>query len=93
MEKKLKNHNRRKNFYLLMLLKISSKQYNNRFIDKDAPSLYASLVTYKSSVVQNIQNKSLVLNTNSTISSSTIYKRKSKNQINYLKYLDNTTIF
>ena len=58
------------------------------FIDKDALS-YASLVTYKSSVVQNIQKQSLVLNTPIQLYLATQFiKGKAKNQINYLKYLD-----
>ena len=58
------------------------------FIDRDAIS-YASLITHKSSVVQNITKQAKILDTPLQLYLATQFiKAKAKNQINYLKYLD-----
>lgn len=58
------------------------------FIDKNALS-YASLVTHKSSVTQNISKQAKILDTPLQLYFATQFiKGKAKNQINYLKYLD-----
>ena len=58
------------------------------FIDRDALS-YASLVTHKSSVTQNINKQAKILDTPLQLYLATQFiKGKAKNQINYLKYLD-----
>ena len=50
---------------------------------------YASLITYKSSTTQMISKQSLLLNTPKQIELATQFVRgKTKNQINYLKYLN-----
>ncbi len=58
------------------------------FIDRDALS-YASLITHKSSVTQNINKQAKILDTPLQLYLATQFiKGKAKNQINYLKYLD-----
>lgn len=58
------------------------------FIDRNAIS-YASLITHKSTVTQNITKQAKVLETPLQLYLATQFiKGKSKNQINYLKYLD-----
>lgn len=58
------------------------------FINRDATS-YASLITYKSSVTQLIHKQSLILNTPLQLTLAKEFIRgKSKNQINYIKYLN-----
>ncbi len=58
------------------------------FINRDALS-YASLITHKSSVTQNINKQAKILDTPLQLYFATQFiKGKAKNQINYLKYLD-----
>lgn len=58
------------------------------FIDRDALS-YASLITHKSSVTQNINKQAKILDTPLQLYLAIQFiKGKAKNQINYLKYLD-----
>lgn len=58
------------------------------FINRDALS-YASLITHKSSVTQNINKQAKILETPFQLYLATQFiKGKAKNQINYLKYLD-----
>ena len=58
------------------------------FIDRDALS-YASLITHKSSVTQNINKQAKIIDTPLQLFLATQFiKGKAKNQINYIKYLD-----
>ena len=58
------------------------------FIDRDMLP-YASLITYKASTTQTIQNQALLLNTPMHLKLATEFIRgKAKNQLNYIKYLD-----
>lgn len=58
------------------------------FINKDALP-YASLITYKATLTQMIHKQSLIINTpQQLILAKEFIKGKSKNQINYIKYLD-----
>ena len=58
------------------------------FINHDAIS-YASLITHKSSIAQNINKQAKILDTPVQLYLATQFiKGKAKNQINYLKYLD-----
>lgn len=58
------------------------------FIDSDAMP-YASLITYRSSISQNVHKQAMVLNTSKQLELACGFiKGKAKNQINYLKYLN-----
>ena len=58
------------------------------FIDSKAFA-YASLVTYKASLAQNIHKQALLLNTPKQLEFAKVFiKGKAKNQINYVKYLN-----
>lgn len=58
------------------------------FINSDALS-YASLITHKSTLAQNINNQAKILQTPQQLYLATEFiKGKAKNQINYIKYLD-----
>lgn len=58
------------------------------FIDTDAMP-YASLITYKSTIVQSVHKQAMILQTNKQLELAKAFiKGKSKNQINYLKYLN-----
>jgi len=58
------------------------------FIDYNALP-FASIVTYKASISQNIHNQAMILNTPKQLAlASSFIKGKAKNQINYLKYLN-----
>lgn len=58
------------------------------FIDSNALP-YASLITYKATISQNVHKQAMILNTSKQLSiASEFIKGKAKNQINYLKYLD-----
>ncbi len=58
------------------------------FIDKKALS-YASLITYKATIAQNIVKQAMLLGTSKQLElAKTFIKGKVKNQINYLKYMN-----
>jgi len=58
------------------------------FINRDATS-YASLVTYKSSMTQTVNQQAKLLNTPTHLALAKAFIRgKAKNQLNYLKYLN-----
>ncbi len=58
------------------------------FIDRKGVS-YASLITYKSTLAQNINTQSKILNTPKQLELAKAFiKGKAKNQLNYIKYLN-----
>jgi group II intron reverse transcriptase/maturase/CRISPR-associated endonuclease Cas1 len=71
-----------------VLKKCADNSITVDFIDTDAMP-YASLITYKAAVSQNVHKQAMLLNTAKQLElASSFIKGKAKNQINYLKYLD-----
>ena len=71
-----------------MIKKSTQNSITIDFIDRDALS-YASLITHKSSVTQNINKQAKIIDTPLQLFLATQFiKGKAKNQINYIKYLD-----
>ena len=71
-----------------LLKKCADNAITVDFIDTKAFA-YASLVTYRSTLSQNIQKQALLLHTPRQLELARAFIRgKAKNQVNYLKYLD-----
>lgn len=71
-----------------VLKKCADNSITVDFIDQNAFA-YASLITYKAAMSQNVQKQAMVLNTVKQLTlAQEFIKAKAKNQINYLKYLN-----
>jgi len=71
-----------------VIKKCASKSITIDFIDRYALN-YASLITYKSTLAQTVHKQAMVLNTPLQLKlAKEFIKGKSKNQINYIKYLN-----
>lgn len=71
-----------------VLKKCADNSITVDFIDHNAFA-YASLITYKATIAQSVHKQAMVLNTDKQLTLACEFIRgKSKNQINYLKYLN-----